>query len=410
MKSGNLIIALLIILIIGIGALGYSMMSLYNEMQKEINNLNSTILNLNNKTQITYNEKLSELANKIGSLENSINNFNSSVNTQILSLQQQINSLETQSQFPVTLIDATNTSVTITSYPERIVSLDPATTEILLSINATNQLVGVDNDSFYYLPPQYENELWKLYNEGKIINIGSTYSEPNIELILSAKPDLVIGTYQWSFSAVAQELKNYGIPTVLLPSYNSLSDLYNAIIMAGRSTGNIKNAVNLVESMSANISYFRYLINNISPQNVSYLLWINPTYVAGGNTFQNDMFILSGNNNVFSNISGWPIISPEELLQANPSIIIIDSNGGLINETTLISWLQSSIGNAYQNISAIKYNRVYTINGYYSDYLDEPGPMVIYGIKLLMMITHPSLFNLTTVPNNISPNTFPLNK
>ncbi len=410
MKSGNIIVALLIILIIGVGALGYSMISLYNEMQKEINNLNQTIINLNNKTQITYSEKLSQLASKIGSLENSINNFNSSVNSKISSLQQQINYLETQNQFPVTLIDATNSSVTITSYPVRIVSLDPATTEILLAINATNQIIGVDNDSFYYLPPQYENELLKLYNEDKIINIGSTYSIPNIEMILSTKPDLVIGTYQWSFSGVAQELKNYGIPTVLLPSYNSLSDLYNAIIMAGRATGHVKNAVNLVESMSSNISYFRELISNTTPQNITYLLWIDPTYVAGGNTFQNDMFMLSGNNNAFSNLSGWPVISPEELLQANPSVIIIDSNGGLINETYLINWLQSSIGNAYQNISAIKYNRVYTINGYYVDYLNEPGPMVVYGIKLLMMITHPNLFNITYVPSNISPNTFPLNK
>ncbi|MFP3227433.1 MAG: ABC transporter substrate-binding protein [Caldisphaera sp.] len=410
MKTGNLIIAILIIVIVGFGSLGLFMISLYNEMQKEINNLNSTLAIYINNTQATFSEKIAFLANEVGTLKNNVNSINSSINSEVLYLEQKINYFANQNNFPVTLLDASNKTVTIPQYPTRIVSLDPATTEILLAINATDQIVGVDNDSLYYLPPQYENELISLYNSGKIINIGSTYSEPNIEQILSARPDLVIGTYEWEFSSVANVLENYGIPVVLLPSYNSLGDLYNAIIMAGRATGNVKQAVNLVESMSSNVSYFRYLTANISPQNVSYLLWINPTYVAGGGTFQNDMIMLSGNNNVFSNLSGWPVISPEELLNANPSVIIIDSNGGLINETDLINWLQSSIGNAYENITAIKYNRVYLISGYYSDYLNEPGPLVVYGIKLFMMITHPNIFNISSVPNNISPTSFPINK
>lgn len=384
------------------------MLSLYNEVQRELSNLNSTLLKTNNITQLTFTQRLADLSSELGSLENKIGGINSTLNSEILSLQSQVNSLSAQNGFPVTLIDATNTSVTIPQYPTRIVSLDPATTEILLSLNVTSQIVGVDNDSLYYLPPQFEKELMSLYNQGKIINIGSTYSEPNIEQILSARPDLVIGTYDWEFSSVAQVLKQYGIPVVLLPSYSSLSDLYNAIIMAGRATGHVEQAVSLVESMSSNISYFRELTSNTTPQNVSYLLWIDPTYVAGGQTFQNNMILLSGNNNVFSNLTGWPTISAEELLNANPSVIIIDSNGGLINESSLISWLQSSIGNAYENIPAIKNNRVYTINGYYSDYLDEPGPMVVYGIKLLLMITHPNLFNITNIPENISPSNFPL--
>ncbi|MDP8002799.1 MAG: ABC transporter substrate-binding protein, partial [Caldisphaera sp.] len=289
-----------------------------------------------------------------------------------------------------------------------IISLDPASTEILLSIGAGNQLIGVDNDSFYYLPPNFEKQLITLYNEGKLVNIGSTYSGPNIETIIAERPDLVIGTYQWSFSSTAQVLKNYGIPVVLLPSYNSLSDLYTAIIMVGKATGHVNQAVNLVENISKEISYIRQLTQNVTPQNVSYLLWINPTYVAAGGTFQNDMITLSGNNNAFSNMSGWPVISPEELLKANPSIIIIDSNYGLINESDLIFWLNQTIGNAYENISAIKYGKVYAISGYYEDYLNEPGPMVVQGIELFVSITHPSILNITSVPELITPNDFNL--
>ncbi|MGC9048335.1 MAG: hypothetical protein ACP5I6_06770 [Caldisphaera sp.] len=153
MKTSGLIVALIIIVIVGFGALGYSIISLNNDIQKEIANLNSTLLSTNNKIETSFNKNLSNLAIVLGSLESGIKNFNNSINNQIVYLKQEINSLSKQNEFPVSLIDATNTTVIISQYPTRIISLDPSTTDLLLAINATNQIVGVDNASLYYLPP-----------------------------------------------------------------------------------------------------------------------------------------------------------------------------------------------------------------------------------------------------------------
>ncbi|MGC8567300.1 MAG: ABC transporter substrate-binding protein [Caldisphaera sp.] len=408
MKTSGLIVALIIIVIVGFGALGYSIISLNNDIQKEIANLNSTLLSTNNKIETSFNKNLSNLAIVLGSLESGIKNFNNSINNQIVYLKQEINSLSKQNEFPVSLIDATNTTVIISQYPTRIISLDPSTTDLLLAINATNQIVGVDNASLYYLPPQYENQLLSLYKEGKIINIGDTYYGLDIEKIMSLNPDLIIATYGYGSSASTSVFKEYGIPVLLLPSFNSLDGLYNSIIMVGMATGNTKEAAALVENMSESIAYLSSLTINQTHYNIALIGWIDPTYVTGNNTFQNNMIILSGNKNAFSNISWWGVISPEEILEANPSIIIMPTN--YFNESDLISWLNSTIGNAYKNISAIRYGRVYVIRGYYIDYIDEPGPMTVEGLELLIALTHPNVLNITSIPPIITPSDFPLPK
>ncbi|MDP8003590.1 MAG: hypothetical protein RAK17_05350, partial [Caldisphaera sp.] len=126
MNSSKLIIAIIVIMVIGFSIIGYSMLSLYSEVQKEVINLNSTILHASNETQTGLSNKIANLANEIGFLESKVNNLNSSAYSSINSLQKQLNQLVYQLNFPVTIIDATNTSVTIPSYPERIISLDPA--------------------------------------------------------------------------------------------------------------------------------------------------------------------------------------------------------------------------------------------------------------------------------------------
>ena len=80
--------------------------------------------------------------------------------------------------FPVT-VKAAHGSVTIDGRPERIVSLSPTGTEMLFAIGAGEQVVAVDEFSYY--PP--EAPTTKLSG-----------SEPNVEAIARYKPDLVIAS------------------------------------------------------------------------------------------------------------------------------------------------------------------------------------------------------------------------
>ncbi|MCE4607544.1 MAG: hypothetical protein F7B61_01105, partial [Caldisphaeraceae archaeon] len=151
MDSSKLIVALIVIIIVGFSVLGYSMYSLYNSVQRRVSSLNSTIVELSNSTNAKIAYEIAGLASKIGSLSSNLATINGTLSNKISTLEKRVDVLSSSSSyFPVTIMSATNTSVTIPSYPKRIVSLDPATTEILIAIGAGKQLVGVDNASLHY--------------------------------------------------------------------------------------------------------------------------------------------------------------------------------------------------------------------------------------------------------------------
>ncbi len=401
----TVVIAVLVIVVMAL--------SLYNSVQLsrlegELAGLRGGVSSVNSTLQysIAYERNLTEVAASLGS---ALGQVNSSLSQEVNALKSQLAQLEARQGFPAEIVDALNRSVVIPLRPVRVVSLDPATTEILLAIGAGGQLVGVDNDSVSYLPPPFNYTIHMMVANGSVSVIGSTYTSPSIEEILSLRPDLVIGTAGWGYNNyVATTLAQYGIPVVLLPSTSSIEDIYRAVIMAGEATGHLSEAAQVVENMSAQLTRVETVVSGATEVNATVILWVNPTYVAGGGTFISDLITLARGLNAFGNLSGWPVISPEGLLQANPSVIIIVSNGGLFNVSSLYGWLNSTIGPAYTRISAINHGRVYVITGWYEDILSEPAVLVPLGLKLIAIILHPGSFNVTSLPQVISPSDLPL--
>ena len=409
MDKGDYVTAVLAVLVILVASLSIYDSIQLSRLQADVSRLSGSVSAMNSTlmTYIGYESNLTKSAEELGY---DLSQVNSSLAQQVSELESQIRTIESRIGFPVIIVDALNRSVVVPSQPSRIVSLDPAATEILLAIGASDQLVGIDNDSITYLPPPFNNTLHLLVAEGAVKVIGSTYSSPSIEEILSLRPDLVIGTAGWGYNNyIAETLQQYGIPVILLPSTASLEDIYKAVIMAGEATGHVVQAVDVVENMSEAVAETEAAVKGQGEVNATVVLWINPTYVAGGSTFINDLITLAGGVNVFGNLSGWPVISPEEMLQANPSLIIIMSNGGLFNVSSFYSWLNSTIGPAYADIAAVKSGRVYVITGWYEDVISEPGVLVPLALKLIAILLHPQAFNVTAVPQIVSPSDLPIN-
>lgn len=400
------VMATMVVVIVAVAIMGAYVSYEISNINRNINSIRDSLAKVNQSLSAQVTARLTNLSERLGL---AIYNLNSSLSNEVSSIKSEFSELESSVRYPLMLVDALNQTVYIPSRPVRIVTLDPAATEIVIALNATSQLVGVDNNSVTYLPPPFNYTVAKLVSSGKLSVIGSTYSSPDIEQILSLNPDLVIGTAGWGYNNyIASVLQQYGIPVLLLPSYQSLSDVYKSIIMVGEATGHVNASVSLVESMASEIDHVRELVSGLAPVNVSIVLWINPTYVTGGGTFQNNMIELAGGVNVFENATGWPTVTAEELLQANPQVIIIMSNGGLFNTTYFVQWLSLSIGPAYKDIAAIRYGRVYVIEGWYESVLSEPAVMTPLGVELLSMILYPSAYNITSLPAVISPSTLPV--
>ncbi len=393
-----------------------------NALSASLNNLYKVVESLKGN-QTAQSENVKNLLQSISSLEKEINTLKErisfenistgSLKVQIENIEKRIDSLYNLLLYPVTIVDATGKPVTISKRPTRIISLLPSVTEILWAVNASRQVIAVDEYSNY--PPQVLEEV----KNGTLVNIGSGWY-PNVELILSLKPDLVIGVDSVpSHHTLKKMLAEYGIPVVLLPDKN-FEDVVDSIIIVGRLTGHPAEAAALATKLREEAVSLRTWINSylnttkLSREKVALVVWPKPLWVAGNSTFEDDIIKLAGGVNAYSYISGWQAVNPETLLKVDPDVIVVTLGHEGINMTRsqFVSYLKGILGNAVYNITAVKYNRIFFVVGDYNDMLVRPGPRIVEAAKLLAVLLYPNAFNLTSsqIPELLSPQTFKLPK
>jgi len=137
---------------------------------------------------------------------------------------------------PVSLTDGLKRQVELESPAQRIVSLTPATTEILFAIGAGSQVVGRDMFSDY---PQAALD---------VEDIGGSWGEYNSEAIVNLQPDLVIAGGINPPELVAS-LENLGLTVYFLANPVTLDELYVNLSIIGKLTGHEKEAVDLSTSL-----------------------------------------------------------------------------------------------------------------------------------------------------------------
>lgn len=363
----------------------------YQRLLESMEKINQSLQN------VATTKDLLNITERITLLKSSINESQKSLLEQLNRLEEKVKSLEEKILFPTTVTDGSGDQVIIPARPSRIVSLAPSATEILYFVNATDRLVGVDSYSDFpeWIPVAREN--------GSLIDVGGFWN-PSVEAILSANPDLVIGVAGvTAHQQLKQLLKAYGIPVVLLPQ-KSLSDIKESILIAGEATGNIDEAVKAAVQFESSLSKIKYANYTTTPK-VALIVWLNPVWTAGNSTFQSEAVFWAGGVNAFENYTGWITVSPEELVQAAPDIIV----GVGVNTTAIISYLQQQLGDSAYQIPALANNQVYCIGSPYSDMLKRPSPRIIEGILALQLVIHPEIYGYTpsTLPSCINGTTLP---
>ena len=104
--------------------------------------------------------------------------------------------------------------IVVRSAPKRVVSLNPATTDLIFALGAGDRLVGRTH--------------WDLYPAEaiKVPDLGSGL-RPNVEAVLGARPDLVVLYASKDNRAAASELRAAGVNTLSL-KIDHIADFYRA--------------------------------------------------------------------------------------------------------------------------------------------------------------------------------------
>ncbi len=256
--------------------------------------------------------------------------------------------------------------------PLRIVSLAPSNTEILFALGLGNRIVGV-TDYCNYPPDAKEKE-----------KIGG-YSTINIEKVVGLEPDLVVAAYGNGIEAI-ETLKKLNITVVAL-NPKSIADIERDIILLGKITGTERNATQIVDAMERKISTVEKAVKDKKRVRVAHIVWHDPIWVSGKNTFIDEIISLAGGENVF-NFTGWRIVSLEDLVSSNPDVIIVSSGsgmGGIQNIT--YSWVMND--ERLKSINAVRNGRVFIVD---ADIISRPSYRVADAVDIVARFLHPEAF------------------
>jgi iron complex transport system substrate-binding protein len=133
-----------------------------------------------------------------------------------------------------------------------------------------------------------------------------------------------------------------------------------------------------------------------------FAVYFDPTssiYVAGGETFIDDIITGAGGVNSFGNISGYPPVSKEAAAQENPDYIIIAAT---MNSQSPQEVFDSVMNDTLlKNTTAVQHNHVYiVINQAENSFLHE-GIREVQATMVLAEIMYPGTFN-KTIPHIVS--------
>jgi len=271
----------------------------------------------------------------------------------------------------LTVVDETGHAVTLPAAPRRIVSLVPGVTEILFAIGAQDAVVGVTDFSDY--PPDARRKP----------RVGDMLA-PNLETLVSLKPDLVVATRSGNREETFDQLKRLGLPVYLVDEPPSIAGVLRLVGGLGQLTGHRAAAAALAAGLERRIASVRERVAGRPHPRVLYVLWPEPLIVPGRGSLVSDLIASAGGESVTADqAQGYPRMSLEAAVGRAPEVIILARHGAGTGPAAREQWQR------LENLPAIRSGRLYAADG---DLLHRYGPRVVDGLELLARLIHPEAF------------------
>ena len=269
-------------------------------------------------------------------------------------------------------------SVDLPERPQRIVSLAPSNTEVLFALGLGDLLVGVTE--YCNFPPAAQ-EIQKV----------AGYSSISAEQVLAVKPDLVVAARGNQLEGL-ETLRRMGIPVFAL-DVQSVDQLLSATQRLGRLTGRESAAAALRQEWQARVDRVQTAVDSLAPRpRVMWGSWGGPVYTAGKGSMVDDVFRLSGGDNVGRAAPGrWPQVGLETIVSWAPEVIITTlMSGDEAPAETMpeeIARLRTTEG--WKTLPAVRNGRVHYLE---PDLLMRAGPRMIDAIEQVAALLHPGAF------------------
>ena len=295
-------------------------------------------------------------------------------------------SAQTNSQLETlnNLVDDTGYVTSLEAIPNKIISMAPSTTEIVFALGLDDKVVAVSN----YCDYPYDFSAW--IEEGKISSIGD-FADPNMEVIASLDPDLILATGGVQ-GPIIDTLRDLGYKVLVL-NPSSINGVMDNIELVGNATGKTTEATALIEDITSRINT---VVNTVADAetipSVYYEVWYDPTslWTAGSKAWQNELIEKAGGFNIFADQDlEYFQSSAEAVIERNPDIILLPAQGMGYGEPFWGSLDDVKARPGWDTINAVQHDGLVEVD---SNTIARAGPRVADIIEDLAAAFHPELF------------------
>ena len=239
----------------------------------------------------------------------------------------------------------------------RIVSLSPATSELVFALGLGDRLVG--------------RTTWCDWPEAvkQVPSVGNGIG-PDVEAIVARRPDLVLVYPSEANRAAVAQLEGLHIPAAVL-AQDGIADWRGAVRWVAREAGVPERADSLLSDFD------RRLAAEASPDTIRPTVFIavgsNPPIAIGSRSFVSELVALAGGRNAFDSIAApSAVVSLEAVVGRNPDAVLV------LGPDSVARTVARRPG--WSAIPAVRAGRIITVDG---SAFDRPSPRLPEAVRLL---------------------------
>jgi iron complex transport system substrate-binding protein len=273
---------------------------------------------------------------------------------------------------PLIVKDEVGRTVEVPQPLKRIISLAPSVTETIYALGAQDRLVA-DSDVCNY-PPAAQ----------KLPKIGGPFT-PNLEVIVSMKPDLVVAAANSGNRKEAVDaLDLLHVPTYATNA-KTVDDVLTSVVRLGDVLGVGEQGRALSESLRLRLQDLHRRLENVAPTRVMFVVWQEPLISIGQDTYIADALRRAGAESVIQTKQDWPHIGWEEVVRLQPAYLVFAS-AKPEEITVTLNGMRNLPG--WRDLKAVEENKIVIV----SEAINLPAPRLVDAIEELAKRLHPEAF------------------
>ncbi len=258
--------------------------------------------------------------------------------------------------FPLAIKDDRGATIRLAAEPRRVVSLAPSMTEIVFLLGKQSVLVGTTR--YCDFPPA----------AAKLPKVGGI-SDPDIERIVSASPDLVLCTSDGNPKEKVEAIDAMRIRAFCAAPQN-LAGIYATIERVGSLLGVPAEGRRQAGLLRLRAERAKRPVSVKGPR-VLFVVSTSPVIAAGKGTFMDELIRLSGGANAADRYgTRYPRLSTEDLLTAAPDVIVVASMVGVDRFPAEVT--------RWKQVPAFREGAVEYVDG---DIVTRPGPRMVDALE-----------------------------